>query len=153
MLLYIFKFHFIFYSLQFENLFQFIYFQFIFLCKITFETIRNIFNLQTKIYDFKLFQKFYNFKLKNNYFVERKYLKLYKNTRRILFYIKITNKFLKLKNIRNLNHFFSDLNYSTIKKAFLRLNMNKKKYNLLKRKNLYFNNKYILIKNFLSDIF
>nr|UXY87970.1 hypothetical protein CcurKRNrm3_p111 [Cryptomonas curvata] len=142
-------FYFTFYFNLIRNTFLFISFD-----KIAFKTLKKIFNIQAKILNFKLFQNFYNLKLtfESNQFFGKKYSKLYKNSRRILFSIKIINKFRKLKRLGNIKKLLTDLNILNIEKTLISLNLSKKN-NYFALININFKNRFMIFKKFVSNNF
>ncbi len=103
----------------------------------------------------KLFHNFYYVKLKCkiNNFYRQTHFKMEKNSKTILFCVKIIKKFFRLKNTKTFKYFLKNLNISNKKKILLGLLSNKTMYDQFLNKKSYFKSKFMILKIILINIY
>ena len=124
-------FNFIFYFNLIKNFLIFFSYKLIFFDRKIFKNIKKAFefNIQVNLARIKLFQKFHIVEYKLNCLFEKKYTELCKKRKRILYFIKIINKFLKIKNLKNLNNILIEITISNTIKSLTMFDMYDKTYN------------------------
>jgi len=119
----------------------------------TFKIIKQVFtfNIKINLTSIKIFQNFYDFELKYKLDYPNKinYAELHKNKRRILFSMKTINKYLKLKNIKNLRNIVMEITISNIAKALMNVSLYQNIYSKFRKIKSNFKYKIRKLKKFL----